>query len=148
MMSYFEIVETFQQFESDSMFENLLIENERNQFSFPPPSVNAIYLPTGNQIALFVGILQGAFFNLSLPLSMNYGAIGAVIGHEITHGFDDTGRRYNAVGELDDWWDNKTLGQFMELKKCFVEQYGSIVEPGTGGLKVCSFYYKPFNELK
>ncbi|VDN35543.1 unnamed protein product [Gongylonema pulchrum] len=66
---------------------------------------------------------------------MNYGAIGAVIGHEITHGFDDTGRRYNAVGELDDWWDNKTLGQFMELKKCFVEQYGSIVEPGTGGLK-------------
>ncbi|VDK27258.1 unnamed protein product [Gongylonema pulchrum] len=80
------------------LFNKLLETNERKQFQFPAPQVNAYYDPMHNQIdsvlALLVGILQGTFFNNKMPLSVNYGSIGVVIGHEITHGFDEGGWQF------------------------------------------------------
>ncbi|MFH4976701.1 hypothetical protein AB6A40_003410 [Gnathostoma spinigerum] len=67
---------------------------------------------------------------------MNYGSVGMVTGHEITHGFDDTGRQYNEVGGLRNWWDKKTLSAFIELKKCFISQYGEVEVPQTNGMHI------------
>lgn len=77
-------------------------------------------------IAIPAAILQDVFFNGSRPNYLNYGAIGAVIGHEITHGFDDEGAQFDAEGNLKNWWTNITEEQFNNKSECFVEQYGSI----------------------
>ena len=69
-----------------------------------PPTVNAYYSPLQNNINFPAGILQPPFFDPKLDDAVNYGGIGAVIGHEITHGFDDQGRRFDATGDLNDWW--------------------------------------------
>ena len=78
-----------------------------------------------------MGILQPPFFDPDLPDYMNYGAIGSVIGHEITHGFDDEGRQFDKHGNLVDWWTKETLDRFHNGSKCFIDQYGSILEPIT-----------------
>lgn len=67
---------------------------------------------------------------------MNFGAIGFVIGHEITHGFDDQGRQFDLNGNLVDWWQSQTKEHYLEKAKCIIEQYGNYSEPTTG-LKVC-----------
>jgi len=85
--------------------------------------VNAFYSPLDNSIQFPAGILQGSFFNADRPNYMNYGAIGFVIGHEITHGFDDMGRQYNSRGDLMDWWAPETAAKFLEKSKCIVDQY-------------------------
>lgn len=68
---------------------------------------------------------------------MNFAAIGSVIGHEMTHGFDDQGKQFDVDGNLVDWWQPKTTSKFLERAKCIIEQYGNYTEPSTG-LKVCS----------
>lgn len=70
------------------------------------------------------------------PRYLNFGAIGFVIGHEITHGFDDQGRQFDLNGNLVDWWQSKTKAHYLEKAKCIIEQYGNYTEPSTG-LKVC-----------
>lgn len=81
------------------------------------------------------GILQGQFFSADRPKYLNYGAIGFVIGHEITHGFDDQGRQFDLNGNLVDWWKSTTKEHYLEKAKCIIEQYGNFTEPTTG-LKV------------
>lgn len=71
------------------------------------------------------GILQGAFFNNDRPRYMNYGAIGFVIGHEITHGFDDQGRQFDKNGNLVDWWAPQTKEKYLEKAECIIHQYGN-----------------------
>lgn len=71
------------------------------------------------------GILQGAFFSNDRPRYMNYGAIGFVIGHEITHGFDDQGRQFNKEGNLVDWWELETKEQYLKRAECIIYQYGN-----------------------
>eukprot|EP00095_Tigriopus_kingsejongensis_P007986 snap_masked-scaffold269_size230758-processed-gene-0.4 protein:Tk07986 transcript:snap_masked-scaffold269_size230758-processed-gene-0.4-mRNA-1 annotation:"PREDICTED: neprilysin-2" len=90
-----------------------------------PAVVNAFYSSIENSIQFPAGILQGAFFNHDRPNYMNYGAIGWVIGHEITHGFDDQGRQYDAEGNLRNWWDHETQAEFVEKTKCIIWQYGN-----------------------
>lgn len=90
--------------------------------------VNAAYSPIENSIRFPAGILQGQFFVANRPLFMNYGAIGSVIGHEITHGFDDQGRQFDAVGNLVDWWDSKTTSNYLERAKCIIDQYGNFTD--------------------
>ncbi|KAI4465576.1 zinc metalloprotease family m13 neprilysin-related [Holotrichia oblita] len=95
-------------------------------------NVNAFYSPNENSIQFPAGILQGVYFNQDRPNYMNYGGIGFIIGHEITHGFDDDGRKYDVEGNLADWWVHETEAAFVKKAQCIVEQYGSYVVPELG----------------
>lgn len=78
------------------------------------------------------GILQGHFFNAQRPKYMNFGAIGYVIGHEITHGFDDQGRQFDVKGNLRDWWQPDTQKAYLKKAQCIIDQYGNYTERATG----------------
>ncbi|NXJ95124.1 NEP protein, partial [Corythaixoides concolor] len=95
--------------------------------------VNAFYSASRNQIVFPAGILQPPFFSASQPKSLNYGGIGMVIGHEITHGFDDSGRNFNENGDLVDWWSEESARNFKELSQCIVYQYGNFSWDLAGG---------------
>ncbi|CAL7951567.1 unnamed protein product [Xylocopa violacea] len=90
-----------------------------------PAIVNAFYSSIENSIQFPAGILQGAFFSNDRPRYMNYGAIGFVIGHEITHGFDDQGRQFDKDGNLVDWWAPQTKEKYLERAECIIHQYGN-----------------------
>lgn len=90
-----------------------------------PAIVNAFYSSIENSIQFPAGILQGAFFSAKRPAYMNYGAIGFVIGHEITHGFDDQGRQFDKSGNLVDWWQEMTKQKYLEKAKCIIDQYSN-----------------------
>lgn len=96
---------------------------DRRRWFWPPQIVNASYSPLMNQITFPAGILQAPFFDPNADPAMNYGAIGAVIGHEIGHGFDDQGRRFDAQGRIRDWWTEATNARFEEAADRLVEQY-------------------------
>ncbi|KAF7243338.1 Neprilysin [Varanus komodoensis] len=95
--------------------------------------VNAFYSPNRNQIVFPAGILQPPFFSASQPKSLNYGGIGMVIGHEITHGFDDNGRNFNQNGDLVDWWTQESANNFKKQSQCMVYQYGNFTWELAGG---------------
>lgn len=75
------------------------------------------------------GILQGQFLSALRPEYLNYGAIGQIIGHEITHGFDDQGRQFDEHGNLVDWWKTQTKERFLNRTKCIIDQYGNFSDP-------------------
>ncbi|XP_050316058.1 endothelin-converting enzyme homolog [Anthonomus grandis grandis] len=95
----------------------------KTTWSMVPSTVNAYYTPTKNQMVFPAGILQSPFYDPSFPSALNYGAMGVVMGHELTHGFDDQGRQYDKNGNLNHWWKNKTVERFKERTKCVVNQY-------------------------
>ncbi|NXG68032.1 NEP protein, partial [Baryphthengus martii] len=95
--------------------------------------VNAFYSASRNQIVFPAGILQPPFFSASQPKFLNYGGIGMVIGHEITHGFDDNGRNFNENGDLVDWWTEQSAQNFKDLSQCMVYQYGNFSWDLAGG---------------
>ncbi|KZC07350.1 Membrane metallo-endopeptidase-like 1 [Dufourea novaeangliae] len=97
-----------------------------------PAIVNAFYSSIENSIQFPAGILQGAFFNNDRPKYMNYGAIGFVIGHEITHGFDDQGRQFDKAGNLVDWWAPQTKEKYLERAECIIHQYGNYTVEDVG----------------
>ena len=101
------------------------------QWGMTPQTVNAYYNPVRNEIVFPAAILQPPFFNLDADDATNYGAIGGVIGHEMGHGFDDQGRRYDANGVLRDWWAAKDAEEYMKRAKLLVEQYNKF-EPLPG----------------
>ena len=96
---------------------------DRSEWGMSPPTVNAYYNPKLNEIVFPAGILQPPFFNAKADDAVNYGGIGAVIGHEMTHGFDDEGRQYDATGNLRDWWSPESAAKFTERSKAIVTQY-------------------------
>ncbi|KAL3113067.1 hypothetical protein niasHT_013532 [Heterodera trifolii] len=98
--------------------------------------INGFYYPIKNSIVLTGGILQGVFFNATRPIPMNYGSIGVVLAHEITHGFDNNGRLHDQFGNVRNWWQNGTATAFIGQKKCFIDQYNAIQVPGIEGLHV------------
>jgi putative endopeptidase len=104
---------------------------DRNEWDMTAATVNAYYDPSRNEMVFPAAILQYPFFNLSLPTAMNYGAIGAVMGHELTHGFDNQGKDYDGYGILRNWWQPQTEKQFNERAQCVVKLYSSFeVLPG------------------
>jgi putative endopeptidase len=107
---------------------------DRERWLMTPQTVNAYYTPVANEIVFPAAILQPPFFNMQADDAVNYGAIGAVIGHEMGHGFDDQGRRYDASGMLRDWWAAQDGEQYMKRAQVLVEQYNQF-EP-LPGLKV------------
>jgi putative endopeptidase len=96
---------------------------DRNEWGMTPQTVNAYYSPTMNEIVFPAGILQPPFFNLEADDAVNYGAIGGVIGHEISHGFDDQGSRSDGDGNLRDWWTAEDQQAFAERTGRLAEQY-------------------------
>ncbi len=99
-----------------------------------PPTVNAYFQPTANQIVFPAGILQPPFFDFTMDDAVNYGMIGGVIGHESTHGFGDQGRRHDADGNLTDWWTPEDDAQFRARAQKLIDQYSSY--EALPGLKV------------
>ncbi|MFO7889946.1 MAG: M13 family metallopeptidase [bacterium] len=100
---------------------------DKEEWGMPPQTVNAGYNPMQNEMTFPAGILQPPFFNPDADDAVNYGAIGAVIGHEMTHGFDDQGRRFDAEGNMRDWWTPKDNQQFTERTKILIDQYNDYV---------------------
>jgi putative endopeptidase len=97
---------------------------DRGEFGMTTPTVNAYYNAQQNDINFPAGILQPPFYDNKLDDAVNMGAIGAVIGHELTHGFDDQGRQFDLDGNLRDWWTEKDSREFEQRAACFVNQYG------------------------
>ena len=105
---------------------------DKTEWGMSPQTVNAYYNPSYNEIVFPAGILQPPFYNYQADEAINYGGIGAVIGHEISHGFDDSGARYNADGNLIDWWTADDLTKFNALTGSLADQYSALQPlPGT-----------------
>ncbi|TDG39456.1 hypothetical protein AWZ03_014122 [Drosophila navojoa] len=95
----------------------------KTNWGMTPQTVNAYYTPTKNQIVFPAGILQKPFFDINNPKSLNFGAMGVVMGHELTHAFDDQGREYDKFGNINRWWDAKSIERFNEKAECIANQY-------------------------
>jgi putative endopeptidase len=132
--AYFADVRAAGEFEVKRRLAKLGKPVDKAEWRMSPPTVNAYFDPTQNDINFPAGILQPPFFDYSLDDAVNYGAIGAVIGHEITHGFDDQGRHYDADGNLADWWTAEDAARFEARTKKVVEQFGGY--EALPGLKV------------
>jgi putative endopeptidase len=100
---------------------------DRTEWELSPPTVNAYYEPQRNEIVFPAGILQPPFFDAKADDATNYGAIGSVIGHEMTHGFDDEGRQFDAAGNLSDWWTPESAARFKERAGVVVKQFSGFV---------------------
>ncbi|HVS92507.1 MAG TPA: M13 family metallopeptidase [Mucilaginibacter sp.] len=98
---------------------------DKARWGMTPPTVNAYYNPTNNEIVFPAGILQFPFFDFKADDAVNYGGIGAVIGHEMTHGFDDQGRQFDADGSLHDWWTKDDADKFKVRANQVVDQYNA-----------------------
>lgn len=98
---------------------------DRTRWSMTPPTINAYYNPSNNEIVFPAGILQFPFFDFEADDAVNYGGIGAVIGHEMTHGFDDQGRQFAADGNLKDWWTKADADKFKSRANEVVAQYNA-----------------------
>jgi putative endopeptidase len=98
---------------------------DRGEWNMTPPTVNAYYSPLQNSINFPAGILQPPFFDNRLDAAVNYGGIGAVMGHELTHGFDDQGRQYDAEGNLRNWWTPEDAAEFEKRADCFIKEYSA-----------------------
>jgi len=109
-------------------------EVDKTEWHMTPQTVNAYFNPLQNEIVFPAGILQPPFFDVEVDDAINYGAIGVVIGHEITHGYDDKGRQYDADGNLNDWWTEQDAKEFEARAQKIVDQYGSY--EALPGLKV------------
>jgi putative endopeptidase len=118
-------------FESNRELAKIGKPVDRTEWGMTPPTVNAYYNPNMNEIVFPAGILQPPFFYAKADDAMNYGGIGAVIGHEMTHGFDDQGRQFDATGNLRDWWSPESAAKFKERSQAIVTQY-SEYEPLPG----------------
>ncbi|KAI8129853.1 hypothetical protein FF38_13123 [Lucilia cuprina] len=131
---YFESFLKMNVFGTDYSFNKLRLPVNKTDWirHARPAVVNAFYSSIENSIQFPAGILQGHFFNGQRPKYMNYGAIGYVIGHEITHGFDDQGRQFDVDGNLIDWWQPDTQKAYLEKAKCIIEQYGNYTDKQTG----------------
>jgi endothelin-converting enzyme/putative endopeptidase len=104
---------------------------DRGEWEMSPPTVNAYYDPSLNQMVFPAGILQPPFWSPDAPEAVNHGAIGMVIGHELTHGFDDEGRKFDGRGNLAEWWTAGDGERFQERARCLERQYASY-EPAPG----------------
>ena len=99
---------------------------DKKEWGMSPQTVNAYFNPLNNEIVFPAAILQPPFYNYLTDDAVNYGGIGAVIGHEISHAFDDSGARFDANGNVNNWWTDADLEEFEKRGKLLAEQYGAI----------------------
>lgn len=115
------------EFESRRQLAKIGKPVERNEWGMSPPTVNAYYDPQMNDINFPAGVLQPPLFDPKMDDAPNYGNTGATIGHELTHGFDDEGRQFDAKGNLKDWWTKQDGGEFEKRTQCILDQYGQYI---------------------
>ena len=119
------------QFQIGRNIEDIGKPTDKTRMGMTPPTVNASYSPINNDITFPAGILQPPFFNFQADDAINYGGIGAVIGHEVSHGFDDQGSKFGPDGNLKSWWTPDDRAKFEERANCVVQQFnGYEVQPG------------------
>ncbi len=109
---------------------------DRDEWHMTPQTVNAYYNPLANEIVFPAAILQPPFFDLGADIAANYGGIGAVIGHEIGHGFDDQGSKYDGDGNMVDWWSDEDRSKFEELTSVLVKQFDALSPESTPDIHV------------
>jgi putative endopeptidase len=132
--SYWANIERASQWEHNEMLDKIGKPVDKDEWLMTPQTVNAYYNPTTNEICFPAGILQYPFFDMNADDAFNYGAIGVVIGHEMTHGFDDSGRQYDKDGNLKDWWTEKDAENFKARAQVLIDFYNNIeVAPGVMG---------------
>jgi putative endopeptidase len=130
--SYYENMKNVTKWAFQQNLEDLNKPVDKTRWGMSPQTVNAYYSPTNNEIVFPAAILQPPFYDYQADEAVNYGGIGAVIGHEISHGFDDSGSRYNADGNLINWWTAEDLTQFTSLSGALADQYSALEPlPGT-----------------
>ena len=122
--SWFRSILAAEAFEERRQLAKIGKPVDREDWLMTPPSVNAYYEPAMNEMVFPAGILQPPYFNRRAPDAVNTGAIGMVVGHELTHGFDDQGRQYDAAGNLRNWWSPAVAEEFKQRAACLVKQYG------------------------
>ena len=115
------------EFENDRQLRKIGQPVDHSEWGMTPPTVNAYYNPSMNDINFPAGILQPAFYDPKIDDAVNYGHIGGVIGHELTHGFDDQGKKFDAKGNLSDWWTADDTKKFEAKTDCLVDEYGKFV---------------------
>ena len=108
---------------------------DRTEWAYPPQIINAFYDPSMNNISFLAGILQSPFFDPNASIAVNYGAVGSVIGHEITHGFDDQGSQFDGHGNLVDWWSKADKEKFQTGVDCISDQFSSYTVDGDMHIK-------------
>jgi endothelin-converting enzyme/putative endopeptidase len=129
--SYWDDVLAGRRFNAEDDLATIGKPVDRGRWGMTPPTSNAYYNPLLNEIVFPAGILQPPAFSMSSNDAVNYGAIGVVIGHEISHGFDDQGAQYDASGRLQNWWSEEDLKKFQAKTACVVNQFDHYeVEPG------------------
>jgi predicted metalloendopeptidase len=129
--TYFDNMKSVSKWRNAENFAKLNKPVDKTEWGMSPQTVNAYYNPSFNEIVFPAAILQPPFYDYKADVAVNYGGIGAVIGHEISHGFDDSGSRYNADGNLVNWWSDEDLKQFTQLGGSLAEQYSQL-EPLPG----------------
>lgn len=120
-------VERGEEFESRREINKISKPLDRNEWGMTPPTVNAYYNAAYNEIVFPAGILQPPFFDQTMDDGVNFGGIGLVIGHELTHGFDDQGRKFDPQGDLRDWWTPEDGKEFEKRVSCIADEYSSFV---------------------
>ncbi len=129
--NYFDNMQRVSKWRFEKNLEDLKKPVDKDRWGMSPQTVNAYFNPSFNEIVFPAAILQPPFYNYKADEAVNYGGIGAVIGHEISHGFDDSGSRYNAEGNLVNWWTEQDLKEFTALGTALADQY-SALEPLPG----------------
>jgi predicted metalloendopeptidase len=113
-------------FESERQLRKIGRPVDRKEWFMTPPTVNAYYNPLLNEMVFPAGILQPPFFSRAATRAANYGAMGMVMGHELTHGFDDQGRQFDAEGNLKEWWTPAVVRAYEQQTACVVKEYGAL----------------------
>lgn len=124
--TYFENSRLYAKWSHQKNIEKLNEPVDKTEWGMSPQTVNAYFNPSNNEIVFPAAILQPPFYDYRADEAVNYGGIGAVIGHEISHGFDDSGSRYDADGNLVNWWSDEDLAQFTGLGTALAEQYSNL----------------------
>ena len=124
---FFTDLERADNFERHRQLNKIGKPTDKLEWGMSPPTVNAYYNPTQNNINFPAGILQPPFYDNGMDDAVNFGGIGAVIGHELTHGFDDQGSKYDAAGDLRDWWTPADKAEFQQRTKCISDEYDQFV---------------------
>ena len=163
-LPYWDNVKAAMQFEADYQYSQLGQPVDKSRWQMTPQTVNAYYDPSTNEICFPAGILQAPYFDPKADDASNYGAIGVVIGHEMTHGFDDQGRNFDQNGNMVDWWTKEDADKFKVLAGKLADQYSAEIVADTvhangkftlgeniadhGGLRVSYSAFKKTDEGK